>query len=70
MLASGKHTSTKVARRKAGRRDCCGKKLRFRIGSGEYVRCTAQSLSQKSEIFDSSLYTREPFRRSRASAST
>ena len=69
MLAGGKHTFTKVARRKAGRRDCCGEKFRFCISSGEYVCRTAQSLSQKSKIFDSSLYTREPFGRSRSSTS-
>ena len=51
------------------RRGCCISKLPLCRNLCEFEAFSTQSLSQKSEIFDSSLYTREPWR-SRASASS
>ena len=48
------------------RRGCCRSKLPLCRNLCEFEAFSTQSLSQKSEIFDSSLYTREPWR-SRAS---
>ena len=67
MLASGEHTSTKVSAEQADGGDVAEKCYAFALDFGEYGRSTAQPLSQKSEIFDSSPYTGEPFERSRAS---
>ena len=68
MLASGKHTSAKVSAERRLGGAVAGKCSEFASDFGEYGRSTAQPLSQKSEIFDSSPYTGEPFGRYRASA--
>ena len=67
MLASGKHTSAKVSAEQADGGGVAEKCYDFALDFGECEGRTAQPLSQKSEIFDSSPYTGEPFRRSRAS---
>ena len=68
MLASGEHTSTKVPAEQADGGDVAEECHDFALDFGKYGHCTAQPLSQKSEIFASSPYTGEPFGRSRASA--
>ena len=68
MLASGKHTSAKVSAEQADGGDVAEKCYDFALDFGEYEGHAAQPLSQKSKIFDSSPYTGEPFRRSRATA--
>ena len=55
---------------KADGGDVAEKCYDFASDFGEYDGSTAQPLSQKSEIFDSSPYTGEPFGRSRATATS
>ena len=69
MLASGKHTSAKVSAEQADGGDVAEECNDFALAFGEHAHRTAQPLSQKSEIFDSSPYTGEPFGRYRASES-